>query len=260
MSQKKPGERRVALVLGGSGDIGRATAARLAADGVDIALTSRSQAALDAAASSITGVRVRTYAHDLADPSAAEKLVGDVVRDFGRLDIVIGSAGAFRHGEFLSLAPKDWTDGFAAMFFGTVNVVTQAWPHLVAARGHLVTVTGLFAVQPSARGALPSAIAGALLNFTKTTAEIGLRDGVSVNSILPGPTEGNRQRENLRGRADYKGLDDDALFKAYAERFGIERLAKPEDVAELVAYLTSDKARHIRGASIVVDGGFSRLL
>ena len=258
MTQKESGERRVALVLGGSGDIGRAVAQRLAADGVDIALSGRSGTALAEAASAIAGAR--SYAGDLAQPAAAEKLVGDVVRDFGRLDIVVGSAGAFRHGEFLSLTPTDWTEGFAAMFFGTVNVVTQAWPHLVAARGHLVTVTGLFAVQPSARGALPSAIAGALLNFTKTTAEIGLRDGVSVNSVLPGPTEGHRQRENLRARADYQGLDDEALFSAYAKRFGIERLAKPEDVADLVAYLTSDKARHIQGASIVIDGGFSRLI
>lgn len=258
MTQKASDERRVALVLGGSGDIGRAVAQRLAADGVAIALAGRSQTALAEAASVIPGAR--TYAGDLAQPAAADKLVGDVVRDFGRLDIVVGSAGAFRHGEFLSLTPADWTEGFAAMFFGTVNVVTQAWPHLVAARGHLVTVTGLFAVQPSARGPLPSAIAGALLNFTKTTAEIGVRDGVSVNSVLPGPTEGNRQRESLRARAEYQGLDDDAMFKAYAKRFGIERLAKPEDVAELVAYLTSDKGRHIQGASIVIDGGFSRLI
>jgi 3-oxoacyl-[acyl-carrier protein] reductase len=141
-----------------------------------------------------------------------------------------------------------------------VNAITQAWPHLVAARGHVVTVSGLFAVQPSARGALPSAIAGALLNFTKTTAEIGLRDGVSVNSVLPGPTEGRRLRENLRAHPDYQGLDDAAFFRAYAKRFGIERLGRPEDVAELVAFLTSDKARHIRGASIVLDGGFSRLI
>ncbi len=260
MTQKESSGRRVALILGGSGDIGRAVAHRLAADGVDIALSSRSQAALAEAASAISGARVKAYAGDLAQPATAEQLVGDVVRDFGRLDIVVGSAGAFRHGEFLALTPQDWTDGFAAMFFGTVNVVTQAWPHLVATRGHLVTVTGLFAVQPSARGPLPSAIAGALLNFTKTTAEIGLRDGVSVNSVLPGPTEGNRQRDNLRGRPDYQGMDDAAMFQAYAKRFGIERLAKPEDVAELVVYLTSDKGRHIQGASIVIDGGFSRLL
>jgi 3-oxoacyl-[acyl-carrier protein] reductase len=146
------------------------------------------------------------------------------------------------------------------MFFGTVRAVTAAWPYLVAAKGHLVTVTGLFAVQPSARGALPSAIAGALLNFTKTTAEIGLRDGVAVNSVLPGPTSGHRQRENLRARPEYHGLDDEALFQAYAKRFGIERLCAPDDVAELVAFLTSDTARHIQGASIVLDGGFSRLI
>jgi 3-oxoacyl-[acyl-carrier protein] reductase len=263
VSQNNSGERRVALVLGGSGDIGRAVAQRLAADGADIALSGRSKTALDEAATSIRtpGIgRVAGFAADLGGPDTASQLIEDVIRDFGRLDMVIAAAGAFKHGDFLSLKPADWTDGFAAMFFGTVHAVTAAWPHLVVARGHLVTVTGLFAVQPSARGALPSAIAGALLNFTKTTAEIGLRDGVSVNSILPGPTEGHRQRENLRARPEYQGLDDEALFRTYAKRFGIDRLARPEDVAELVAYLTSDKAHHIQGASIVLDGGFSRLI
>jgi 3-oxoacyl-[acyl-carrier protein] reductase len=249
--------------LGGSGDIGRAVAGRLAADGADIVLAARSQTALDDVATSIRAAcdaRVLTHACDLSEPAAAVKLIDRTFAEFGRLDMMIAAAGAFKHGDFLSLKPADWTDGFAAMFFGTVHAVTAAWPHLVAARGHLVTVTGLFAVQPSARGALPSAIAGALLNFTKTTAEIGLRDGVSVNSVLPGPTEGHRQRENLRARPEYQGLDDEALFRTYAKRFGIDRLARPEDVAELVTYLTSDKAHHIQGASIVLDGGFSRLI
>jgi 3-oxoacyl-[acyl-carrier protein] reductase len=263
VAQKESAERRVALILGGSGDIGRAVAQRLAAEGIAIALSARSKSALDDAAGAIAAagaIQAAVFPADLGDIEAAPKLIDDVVREFGRLDMLIAAAGAFKHGDFLSLKPADWTEGFAAMFFGTVRAVTAAWPHLVAARGHLVTVTGLFAVQPSARGALPSAIAGALLNFTKTTAEIGLRDGVSVNSVLPGPTEGHRQRENLRARPEYRGLDDDALFKAYAKRFGIDRLAKPEDVANLVAYLTSDKAHHIQGASIVLDGGFSRLI
>jgi NAD(P)-dependent dehydrogenase (short-subunit alcohol dehydrogenase family) len=64
----------------------------------------------------------------------------------------------------------------------------------------------------------------------------------------------------LRTRAEYQGLDDEALFAAYAKRFGIDRLAKPGDVAELIAFLVSEKAHHIRGASIVLDGGFSHLL
>ncbi len=256
------GGRRVGLVLGGSGDIGSAIALKLAAEGVDLALCGRSAERLEEVAQAIRTrtpeARTLVCPYDLAEPSAAEALVGRVLEAFGRLDLVIAAAGSIKHGEFLSLTPGDWTEGFEAMFFGTVRVVTACWPQLKAHRGHLVTVTGLFAVQPSARAPLPSAIAGALLNFTKTTAEIGLRDGVSVNSILPGPTEGRRQLDNLRARPEAVGRDDAELFRAYAERFGIDRLARPDDIAELVAFLTSDKAQHIRGASIVLDGGFSR--
>ncbi len=260
----RAGGRRVALVLGGSGDIGGAIADKLAAEGADIALAGRSAARLDDVAAALRErfpeCRTLVCANDLAQPSAADTLVGEVVAAFGRLDMVIAAAGTIKHGDFLSLSSRDWTEGFEAMFFGTVRVVTACWPQLKKHQGHLVTVTGLFAVQPSARGALPSAIAGALLNFTKTTAEIGLRDGVSVNSVLPGPTDGRRQSENLRARPGAAGQDDAALFKGHAERFGIDRLARPDDIAELVAFLTSDKAHHIRGASIVLDGGFSRLI
>lgn len=258
------GGRRVSLVLGGSGDIGSAIALKLAAEGADIVLCGRSAERLEEVAAEVRArapeARTLVRPCDLAQPSAADALVAQVVAAFGRLDMVIAAAGSIKHGEFLSLTPEDWTEGFEAMFFGTVRVVTACWPQLKAHRGHLVTVTGLFAVQPSARAPLPSAIAGALLNFTKTTAEIGLRDGVSVNSVLPGPTEGRRQRDNLRARPEAAGREDAALFKAYAERFGIDRLARPDDIAELVAFLTSDKAHHIRGASIVLDGGFSRLI
>jgi 3-oxoacyl-[acyl-carrier protein] reductase len=263
VTQKDSDGRRVVLVLGGSGDIGRAVALKMATDGADIALAARSATDLGDVAHAIeteTGCKVLSVPCDLAQIDGATRLIADVIDIFGRLDVLVAAAGAFKHGDFLSLSSDDWTQGFDAMFFGTVRAVTAAWPHLVAARGHLITVTGLFAVQPSARGALPSAIAGALLNFTKTTAEIGLRDGVSVNSVLPGPTEGQRQRDNLRARPDYAGLDDAALFQAYAKRFGIDRLASPQDVGELVAFLTSDKAHHIQGASIVLDGGFSRLI
>lgn len=259
--EKKAG--RVALILGGSGDIGRAVAVRLAERGDAVALCGHSSDRIARAAEEVrsaSGQEVLSCPADLRNRAAAGDVIARVVAHFGRLDVLVAAAGAFKHGDFLSLAPDDWADGFEAMFFGTVRAVTAAWPHLAHAQGHVVTVTGLFAVQPSARGALPSAIASALLSFTKTTAEIGLRDGVSVNSILPGPTEGARQRDNLRARPDYAGLDDAAMFKAYARRFGIERLARPDDVAQAVAFLTSEGARQIQGASLVIDGGFSRLM
>jgi 3-oxoacyl-[acyl-carrier protein] reductase len=244
--------------LGGSGDIGMGVAAKFAARGDVVALAGRDGARLDAVAARI-GNGAIGCSHDLRDPAEAQALVDEVVAKLGRLDVLVGVAGQFKRGDLTQVTPKDWQDGFAMMFFGMVYAVTAAWPHLKASRGHVVLTSGVFAHQPPATGSIPGALAGAVHNFSKSTAELGLKDGVTVNCILPGPIAGRRMDENLVKFAAERGLDREAALAAYAERFGIERVGKPEDVAEVVAFLTSPGAAFVKGASIVIDGGVTRL-
>jgi len=265
--EKSPGEpdgaKKVALVLGGSGDIGAAVAMRLATDGYDILLSGRSAEKLRVTAAHIeraSSRRVWPLAHDLREPDAADALVKDAIAAAGRIDVLACCAGEFKRGDLLTLSADDWQAGFGAMFFGAVNAVRASWPHLKKVRGRVVMIAGVFAYKPPAAGALPGALAAAVLNFTKSSGELGLRDGIAVNCVLPGPIAGRRLDENLTRLMASRGLSHDEALDAYAKQLGIERVGTPEDVAEAVAFLVSPKADFVRGASLVVDGGSLRAL
>ncbi|MDB5683720.1 MAG: short chain dehydrogenase [Sphingomonas bacterium] len=254
------GDQRVALILGASGDIGAAIAWALAKDGVKVALAGRDGERLEELARSIGNDSARAFAGDLQYEGEAAKLVQDTIAYFGRLDILVTAAAQFRQGTLVDLSPADWREGFAAMFFGAVQAVQAAWSELSVQRGHVILVSGVFAIRPAARSALPSAIAAALLNFAKSTAELGLKDGISVNCILPGPVAGRRLDEQLRRFASAKGLPPSEAALAYAAQLGIDRIGKPEDVGHAVRFLVSADAQQICGASLVIDGGITRAM
>ena len=253
---------KAALILGGTGDIGAATALRLAKDGYDIILAGRSANRLSDIAKDIeqSGTACFHFCSGPRDPNTADTLVSAASAAAGRLDVLACCAGEFKRGDLLSLTQEDWENGFSAMFFGAVNVVRAAWPHLKATRGRIVMISGVFAHKPPAAGALPGALAAAVLNFTKSAAELGLRDGVSVNCVLPGPIAGRRLEENLDRLSAERDLSRADAAKTYARNLGIERVGTPEDVAEAIAFLVSPAAEFIRGSSLVVDGGSLRVL
>jgi 3-oxoacyl-[acyl-carrier protein] reductase len=118
----------------------------------------------------------------------------------------------------------------------------------------------VFAYKPPAGGALPGALAAAVLNFTKSAADLGLRDGIRVNCILPGPIAGRRLDENLTRLMTERGLSHEAALAAYAKQLGIARVGAPEDIAAAIGWLVSPAAEFIRGASLVLDGGGLRML
>ncbi|WP_434106108.1 SDR family oxidoreductase [Paraburkholderia caffeinilytica] len=263
MVQNQANGRRIALVLGASGDIGAATALELGDAGLDLVLSGRRRERLMEVAERVairTGAVVHVVAADLTNEQAAPEIVAEAVGRFGRLDVLVSTAGEFRQGTLLDLTSADWTDGFAAMFFGAVRMVKTAWPYLVESHGHVVLVSGVFAIRPRTGSTLASAIAAALLNFSKSAAELGLRDGVSVNAVLPGRVSGRRLDEVLVRFSQSEGINLADAPEAYARYLGVERVARPEEIGKLIAFLASDAGSYIRGASVVIDGGATRAL
>jgi NAD(P)-dependent dehydrogenase (short-subunit alcohol dehydrogenase family) len=251
-------ESKVVVVTGGSRGIGRGIAAAFTGEGAAVVLAASSQPNLDRAAALVAaggGRQPDACAADLRTLAGCEAVWKFVGERHGRCDILVNCAGATRAGAFLDLPESAWQDGFALKLFGCVNLCRLFWPMLRDARGHVVNVIGGAARTPDPEFLIGGAVNAAMSNFTKGLAGLGKRDGVNVNAILPGMTETERVGQLLQQRSQATGRTVEQLRADMMAKDGLARLGTPEDVAALALFLCSERARHIQGTAIAVDGG-----
>ena len=166
--------------------------------------------------------------------------------------------GATKGGIFLEQPDEEMLDGFALKFHGAVRLCRLLWPELKKSSGSVVNIVGGFARTPASDFMVGGAVNAALANFTKALADQGLKDDVNVNWIHPGLTETERLQAIFAARAEQQDKTVDEIREEAIAGEGLRRLGKPEDVAELVAFLCSPQARHIHGSGIALDGGGSK--
>jgi NAD(P)-dependent dehydrogenase (short-subunit alcohol dehydrogenase family) len=254
---------KIAVITGASKGIGRAVARELAAQGCDVVLVARTQSLLDEAVSQIkqeSGRNALAVAVDLREPLAVTKVVDTIKGKYDKLDILVNNAGATKRGDFFELTEADWTDGFALKFFGYVRMSRGLWPMLKAQKGAVVNVIGAAAKTPSALFTIGGSVNAAATNFTKALAEIGIKDGVRVNAVHPGPVVTDRLNALLDSEAKAKGIsraEVEAQARAAANSTGYSTV---EDCARVVAFLASPLARQIVGDNITIDGGMTKSL
>jgi 3-oxoacyl-[acyl-carrier protein] reductase len=253
---------KAALVTGATGGIGRATALRLAREGMDVAVTGRSADRLAALHDEIIagGGRAVAIAADLREPEAAGRVVATAVAALGRLDLLVNCAGATKRGDVLALDEADWTDGFALKFFGTVRMVRAAWPHLREAAGGIVTVAGNGGRTGDRDFAIGGSVNAALGLLTKALTDRGIGDGVRVNAINPGIVETDRYRVRLARLMAETGLSEQDAAARMRATHRVARFARPEEVADLIAVMASPRLAHLNGAIVDLDGGETRAL
>jgi NAD(P)-dependent dehydrogenase (short-subunit alcohol dehydrogenase family) len=249
---------KVVVVAGGSRGIGRGIAAAFAAEGAYTVLAAFSQANLEGAADAIARsapIRPDICAADLRREDGCEAVFHLVSERHSRCDILVNSAGATRAGAFLDLSKDAWQDGFALKFFGCVSLCRLFWPLLRIARGHVVNIVGGAARTPDPEFLIGGSVNAAMHNFTKGLSGLGKRDGINVNAILPGMTETERVEQLFKQRAAASGKSVEEVRTSLIAKDGVARLGKPEDIAALALFLCSERARHIQGTAIAVDGG-----
>lgn len=249
-------------MTGASRGIGRAIALHLAREGARTVLSARDTDALDHVAAEIrvSGGRADRMALDLRTPGAPRQLVDFAVQTFGGIGIVVNNAGATRRGEFEHLTDEDWSDGFALKFFGAVRLTRAAWPHLKAASGSLINISGSGGRTPGSQFTIGGSVNAALLSFTKAMAEVGLRDGVQVNAINPGTVRTGRFQTRLAALATERGLALDAAERMFVQDQKIARIGEPDDIAGLVAFIASPAGRLLHGALIDMDAGATKTI
>src|ERR1700741_2586544 len=248
---------KIVVVTGGSRGIGRAIAQSFAREGAQTVLAASSQANLDAAAAAIgnSGPKPLTFAGDRKTLAACEALHAFVAEKAGRCDVLVNNAGATRSGNFLDMPDEAFHDGFALKYFACMRLSKLFWPMLKEREGSVVNIIGGAARTPDALFLVGGSVNAAMANFSKGLSGLGKKDGVNVNVIHPGLTETDRVVTLLQQRAQASGITPDEPRKKLMAKDGLRRIGQPDDVAELAVFLASEKARHIQGAAIAVDGG-----
>lgn len=252
----KPLEGKVAIVTGASRGIGHAIALRLGADGASVVLCARDETLLNETAREIENARV--VAQDLRLPDAAQRVIETAVARFGGVDILVNNAGATKRGDFQALTEEDWQDGFALKLFGAVRLARAAWPHLRQRSGSLVNIAGSGGRTPGAQFTIGGSVNAALLSFTKALADLGLRDGVQVNAINPGPVRTARFEARLRQTAAEHGVDLEAALEIFMREEKVSKIGEPADIAALISFILSPHGRLLHGSLIDADGGLTK--
>jgi len=247
-------QNRVALVTGGSKGIGLECARVLADEGVRVAICSRTQSDIDGTCAAVPGIA--GFATDLTDARAALRMLDDVERRLGAIDILVNSAGAARRTPFGELTPEHWRAAMDAKFFTYVNVMDPLVKRMAArGRGVIVNIIGM-----GGKVAMPIHLAGGAANAALMLATAGLGaayagKGVRVVGINPGLTETGRVVEGMEAAARQHGITVAEARRRSIAGLPMGRMAQPQEIANLVAYLASDKAASITGTTISMDGG-----
>lgn len=249
--------RRVALVTGASSGLGEAVALQLAAEGATLALAARRIDRLESLAKRTIAngaTDARAFVVDQNDPDSIAKLLADVERAFGTVDILIANGGGPKPGTFLTTTIEDWDRAYAGSLRSMLQLVYGVIPKMQAAEwGRVVALTSMSVKQPIPTLVFSNAYRTALVSALKTLSTEVAQQGITVNSIATGWIDTERLRELY-------GNDEAAMHEAAQRDVPMGRIGTPEEFAPMVAFLCAEGARYITGQTIAVDGGFVKSL
>lgn len=249
---------RVALVCAASQGLGKAAAAALVREGAHVVICSRDRKKIAAAAKEIgTGNgRVVAIAADLTKPRDITRFVAKAVKEFGRIDVLVTNAGGPPTGTFPALTDADWQAGFERNFLSTVRCIRAVLPHMQKRRwGRIINITSLTVKQPMNDLIISSSVRPGVLGLAKILSNQYAHEGILVNNVAPGHFLTARQEELARTRAAGKGLSFEQYLQEQAKEIPAGRLGRPEELADVIAFLASERASYVSGATFGVDGG-----
>ena len=244
-------EGKVAVVTGATTGIGAATAERLALEGCRVVLTGRSEQLGKELEDALKGQAI-FVGGDLTLPGVAERIVESTMSAYGRVDVLVNNAGGDLVGDLLETPLETVRAVFDVNFFAALNMLQVAVPYMCGRGGVVVNVTSRLASIGVPMMGLYGAAKGALLTLTRAAAVELAPQNVRVNAVAPGMTNTLMYKTWLAAQPD-----PDLVYRQTVASIPQGRLAEACDVAAAIAYLASDDASHVTGASIAVDGGYT---
>ena len=252
---------KTALVLGGSKGLGRGVADALAGEGVAVAMLARGKEALDHAVAEITarGGRAIGLSADLADWPAVEKAAMSARDQLGPIDILLNNSGGPPPSRVIGIAPEIWEAQFRAMVLVFFRLTDLMLPDMrQRGWGRILNVASESVIQPIPQIAISNTLRGAVIGWAKTLAGEVARDGITVNTLLPGAFETDRVLQIQRAASAKQGVPMEELVQRIARNIPVGRMGKPAEFGAIAAFLASPLAGYITGSMFRLDGGSIR--
>lgn len=246
------------LITGGSKGIGKASALLFAEEGANIALAARTPSTLEATAAEISGAGpgdVFTFAGDMTEWADVKRVVDEAIEALGYIDILVTCAGSSPGGLIEELTEEDWDSSLNLKFMGYVRAMKAVLPHMrERGSGSVVLVVGNDGIKPTYWETTAGAANAAGINVASSMAEQYGPHGIRVNTVNPGPVDTERWDGLEKAMARDMGITQDQAHEFAVSSIPLGRIARPDEIADLVVFLASDRASFINGTHVVIDG------
>jgi len=250
---------KVAVITGASAGIGKATAKAFAKEGAEVAIVARDPKRLEATAYEIltqSGKQPLTVSFDMAATEEIGRMMQHIVNKFGHIDILVNNAGASKFGDPLELSIDAFEDAIRVKYLGYVECSRAAAKHMIhQGSGRIINVIGSGGKQVNPAHLPGGAANAALILFTKGLALRLAGHNVLVNAVSPGGVSTERLRQLFRSFAHMNGISYSEAEKSFLKQYPLGRPASPEEVADIILFISSDRATYFVGSNIFMDGG-----
>ncbi|BBJ28763.1 SDR family oxidoreductase [Athalassotoga saccharophila] len=245
---------KIVFVGGGSKGIGKAVAEEFAKEGAVVHIVSRHNT--DEVAKEISskyGSKVTGHNADLS----IEKDVKRLFKEIGNVDVLFINTGGPKPGDLEDLTDEDWHIAYDLTMMSAVRLINAFLPGMISKKwGRVIASTSVSVYEPIPRLLLSNSIRMAVIGLMRSLSQEHGAKGITFNCIAPGYTLTERIKTLFEDTAKKRGITFEEASKSIVEKTDIKRLAKPEEIAAIVAFLASERASYITGTTIRVDGGY----
>ncbi len=253
---------KVAIVAASSKGIGRAVAAGLAAEGARVTMLARNEADLEKTAEEIREqyrADILAISADITKSQDIRRVVQRTVEQWGLVNVLVASAGGPPIGDFAEVDDARWEGAFQLTLMSVVRLVREVRPHMQrAGGGAIVTLQSTSVKSPLDHMILSNTLRVGVIGLAKSLSLELAQDGIRVNNVLPGAILTDRLRHHLGELAQRQGKSFEEVRGLREAQIPLRHLGAPEDVANMIVFLVSERARYVTGVTVQVDGGFVR--